>query len=72
VKNANAFYDDLLRACIHKGVSTNVSSPAHHCRSKLAGRTRETMQVFPQQVTERKIDRLSALITESFRFLLRK
>src|SRR4051812_48185376 len=27
---------------------------------------------FLQRVTERKIDRLSALITESFRFLLRK
>jgi DNA sulfur modification protein DndD len=30
------------------------------------------MQVFLVRVTERKIDRLSALITESFRFLLRK
>lgn len=40
--------------------------------TELAGRTRETMQVFLTRVTERKIDRLSALITESFRFLLRK
>jgi DNA sulfur modification protein DndD len=39
---------------------------------ELAGRTRDTMQVFLQRVTDRKIDRLSALITESFRFLLRK
>jgi DNA sulfur modification protein DndD len=39
---------------------------------ELAGRTRETMQVFLRRVTDRKIDRLSALITESFRFLLRK
>jgi DNA sulfur modification protein DndD len=38
----------------------------------LVGRTRETMQVFLQRVTASKIDRLSALITESFRFLLRK
>jgi DNA sulfur modification protein DndD len=38
----------------------------------LAGRTRETMQEFLRRVTERKIDRLSLLITESFRFLLRK
>jgi DNA sulfur modification protein DndD len=38
----------------------------------LAGRTRETMQVFLRRATERKIDRLSRLITESFRFLLRK
>ena len=39
---------------------------------QLAGRTRDTMQQFLQRVTERKIDRLSGLITESFRFLLRK
>jgi DNA sulfur modification protein DndD len=38
----------------------------------LAGRTRETMQVFLQRVTAHKIDRLSGFITESFRFLLRK
>ena len=36
------------------------------------GETRVTMQDFLQRVTERKIDRLSELITESFRFLLRK
>jgi len=39
---------------------------------QLAGRTRETMQVFLQRVTARKIDWLSGFITESFRFLLRK
>jgi DNA sulfur modification protein DndD len=39
---------------------------------QLAARTRKTMQVFLRQATERKIDRLSGLITESFRFLLRK
>jgi DNA sulfur modification protein DndD len=39
---------------------------------QLAGRTRETMQVFLQRVTAQKIDRLSALVTECFRFLLRK
>jgi DNA sulfur modification protein DndD len=38
----------------------------------LAGRTRDTMQRFLQQATSRKIDRLSRLITESFRYLLRK
>ena len=38
----------------------------------LAGRTRETMQVFLQQVTARKIDRLSGFVTECFRFLHRK
>ena len=39
---------------------------------ELAGRTRETMQDFLRRATEQKIDRLSALVTESFRFLLRK
>src|SRR5438105_8144581 len=39
---------------------------------RLAGRTRETMGEFLERATEQKIDRLSGLITESFRFLLRK
>ena len=39
---------------------------------RLAGRTRETMGEFLEWATQQKIDRLSALITESFRFLLRK
>jgi DNA sulfur modification protein DndD len=39
---------------------------------KLAARTRTVMQDFQRRATERKIDRLSGLITESFRFLLRK
>jgi DNA sulfur modification protein DndD len=39
---------------------------------KLAARTRIAMQDFLRRATERKIDRLSGLITESFRFLLRK
>ena len=38
----------------------------------LAGRTRSTMQEFLRKATGRKIDRLSGLITESFRYLLRK
>src|SRR5438309_2885147 len=39
---------------------------------RLAGRARETMGQFLERATQQKIDRLSALITESFRFLLRK
>jgi len=38
----------------------------------LAGRTRETMKEFLHRATARKIDRLSELITELFRFLVRK
>lgn len=37
-----------------------------------AAKTRETMQEFLKRATERKIDRLSGTITESFQFLLRK
>lgn len=39
---------------------------------KLLTRTQETMQVFLRRATENKIGRLAELITESFRFLLRK
>ena len=39
---------------------------------QVAARTRTTMQDFLRRATDRKIDRLSGLITESFRFLLRK
>ncbi len=39
---------------------------------RLAARTRTTMQDFLRRATDRKIDRLSGLITESFRFLSRK
>ncbi len=40
--------------------------------ARIAGRTRTIMKEFLARATERKIDRLSDLITESFRYLLRK
>jgi DNA sulfur modification protein DndD len=40
--------------------------------AQVAGRTQVVMQEFLRRATERKIDRLSELISESFRFLLRK
>ncbi len=40
--------------------------------ANLAARTRETMKEYLRQATTAKIHRLSTLITESFRFLLRK
>ena len=39
---------------------------------RIAAKTRDVMKEFLARATERKIDRLSGLITESFRFLLRK
>lgn len=44
----------------------------HARMAQLAVRTQETMREFLRRATARKIDRLSQLITESFRFLLRK
>jgi DNA sulfur modification protein DndD len=40
--------------------------------AELATKTRATMAEFLRRATEKKIDRLSGLITDSFRFLLRK
>src|SRR5262249_22274293 len=40
--------------------------------ARVAARTRVVMQEFLTRATERKIERLSDLITDSFRFLLRK
>ncbi|MCI0623313.1 MAG: DNA sulfur modification protein DndD [Acidobacteria bacterium] len=40
--------------------------------ASLLVRTQETMKAFLQRATAQKIDRLSELITESFRYLLRK
>ena len=40
--------------------------------AKLAARTQNVMKTFLQRATETKIDRLSSLVTESFRYLLRK
>jgi DNA sulfur modification protein DndD len=40
--------------------------------ARIAGKTRVVMQEFLTRATERKIERLSDLITDSFRFLLRK
>ncbi len=40
--------------------------------ARVAARTKEVMREFLIRATERKIDRLSDLITESFRFLCRK
>ena len=39
---------------------------------QIAGKSRDVMERFLREAMERKIDRLSQLITESFRFLLRK
>jgi DNA sulfur modification protein DndD len=61
-----------LRQILQARIETEFAEEDARRMMQLAVRTRETMQVFLKQVTERKIDRLSTLITECFRFLLRK
>jgi DNA sulfur modification protein DndD len=61
-----------LRQVLQARIETEFAEEDARRMMQLAVRTRETMQVFLKRVTERKIDRLSTLITECFRFLLRK
>jgi DNA sulfur modification protein DndD len=61
-----------LQRLLRDRVDAEISGEDRHRMMRLAGRTRDTMQEFLRRATAQKIDRLSALITESFRFLLRK
>lgn len=61
-----------LSVLLAEDAEREIDREEHLRMSGLARRTRETMLTFLQRATERKIDRLSALITESFRHLLRK
>ncbi len=61
-----------LQRLLKDKVEAEISGEDKQRMIRLAGRTRETMQEFLRRATAQKIDRLSALITESFRFLLRK
>jgi DNA sulfur modification protein DndD len=64
--------DARLRKLLQGQMAERFKSEDAQRLLELAGRTRETMQVFLGRVTARKIDRLSEFVTESFRFLLRK
>jgi DNA sulfur modification protein DndD len=61
-----------LQAILKKEVKEDFARDDRRRMSQMVGRTRLVMQEFLARATERKIDRLSELITESFRFLLRK
>jgi len=61
-----------LQRLLKEKLEAEIAGEDHQRMMKLAGRTRETMQEFLRRATAQKIDRLSALITESFRYLLRK
>src|SRR5262249_50657826 len=63
---------DKLRQILQARIETEFAEEDARRLMQLAVRTRETMQVVLKRGTGRKIDRLSTLITECFRFLLRK
>jgi DNA sulfur modification protein DndD len=63
---------DQVRRLLQTQVQKEFAGEDSKRMLQLAVRTKDTMQEFLAQVTARKIDRLSGLITESFRFLLRK
>jgi DNA sulfur modification protein DndD len=74
-KRSQLSYDDFLKALEQRAEQLWRGQFAREDSQRLlqlAGQTRETMQEFLQRATGRKIDRLSGLITEAFRFILRK
>jgi DNA sulfur modification protein DndD len=61
-----------LRAIQEREAKEDFARDDRRRMARAAGKTRVVMQEFLTRATERKIHRLSDLITESFRFLLRK
>jgi DNA sulfur modification protein DndD len=60
-----------LQALMERAAREDFAQDDQRRMARIAGKTRVVMQDFLARATERKIDRLSELITESFRFLLR-
>jgi DNA sulfur modification protein DndD len=71
-RGERASCEEELQRLLKDKVEAEIAGEDRHRMILLAGRTRETMQEFLRRATAQKIDRLSVLITESFRFLLRK
>ncbi len=72
VKIAREVLETQRKKLVGKRTEEAIGSDEAARMAKLAARTRETMKEFLRQATAAKIHRLSTLITESFRFLLRK
>ncbi len=72
VKIAREALETQRQKLVGKRTEEAIGSQEAGRMAKLAARTRETMKEFLRQATTAKIHRLSMLITESFRFLLRK
>jgi DNA sulfur modification protein DndD len=63
---------DKRNKLVRKRVQQEIREEETARMAKLAAQTKTTMQEFLRRATAAKIDRLSSLVTESFRFLLRK
>jgi DNA sulfur modification protein DndD len=63
---------EKLRAIQQREAEADFARDDRRRMARIAGKTQVVMRDFLARATERKIDRLSDLITESFRFLLRK
>ena len=61
-----------LQALQAKGAKEEFARDDRRRMTQMVVRTKAIMQDFLQRATERKIERLSGLITDSFRYLLRK
>jgi DNA sulfur modification protein DndD len=72
VQAARKFLETQREKLIGKRTEEEIGTEEAARMAVLAARTRETMKEFLRQATTAKIHRLSTLITESFRFLLRK
>jgi DNA sulfur modification protein DndD len=64
--------EEKLNANLRADANAEFSHADFTRMAELAVKTREKMTEFLRRATEKKIDRLSGLITDSFRFLLRK
>lgn len=64
--------EKTLQRLRRKVVDEQISCEEDGRVAQLLARTQQTMSEFLRRATARKIDRLSGLITESFRYLLRK
>lgn len=63
---------ERLRKLREKEARADFAQDDRRRMARIAARTQVVMREFLTRATERKIERLSGLITESFRFLLRK
>jgi DNA sulfur modification protein DndD len=71
-RQARSVIDDQIKRLRKKFTDEEIANEEDIRLLQLLSRTQETMQVFLQRATEKKIGRLAEFITESFRFLLRK